>query len=780
MTIERDDQIQFHPQGTLTAVTRWVSVHDEGIAEWLKNARRAYQPDRANVSDEDKVAVLLFRDASANEHARMGLLDVGGATLEDVVQWSTWQNPNASSRGSALVEEETQGNGGKAYMYKMFRGMARIVGVRDGKKNCKGFEGPVDTVERGTPGFMPDAASGREVAVASTKVELNRVLEPYGIELSDLPAAVQQAINRRGAFTLVEGADPVDLYRGQVPTDLLPRTLRHDQSTLAIQQFRLFAVHNRQVLNAGKPLELAPIEPFPGLEGPFVYEIPETLTAEEGGEISMTDGNTKPKGRLVLQTAKEHMQRARKNLLPRWKISYKASALDMIGAKPVSDFAPATPGASYIYGTVELLALAPGYVEHGRRRPKPGPLVEALDAFITEKIRELAKRINEQKRKSLDDRALDEVQRENEKLDEFKNKFLPNQDGAGGGGGGVGPGGRRQRTTRTNDWGTTPAQIELSEPPGGILRLACGVELHLKHLLDAMAVDGDGKPVKCALQWHSNDPTIVRIASGDLLAGRCKGATEVWATTSAGRTTLESPHVKVEVVLVDHVLLTPRKLAVMLGKRESIIAEVTDDDGNRSTDVLLNWRHEADDQLIVRLGNRGTVTGTRIGRTAVLAGGVGTGGVEVWSRIPVDVEVVMNPDLQKGGEGFPKLLVTGRDLDPDTGQVRQGDPDSPALWQEPSDFANNIWWLNLQSSEALFAFNQRETNPSLWRNFHAGIVMELVVHVHMQSQYTRQGEKEAPHLWAEHRNTMDVNRVTAVQQMWEQLEPYIREGAELE
>jgi hypothetical protein len=512
VTIERDDHIQFHEQGTLTAVTRWVSGHDEGIAEWLKNSRRAYQPDRANVADHHKAAILLFKDAFAGEPARIALLDVGGATLEDVVQWSTWQNPDASSRRSTLAEEETQGNGGKAYMYKMFKGVSRIIGVRDAKRNCKGFEGPADTVERGTPGFMPDSANGREVTVASAIVELNRVLQPYGVEWGDLPEVVQQAIKSRGSFTLVEGVDPIDLYRGQIQPDLLHRALRHDQSTLAIQQFQLFAIHNGQLQNGGRPVELPPIEPFPGLEGPFVFEIPGTLTVEEGGSISTTDGNTKAKGRLVLQTAKEHMPRARKNLLPRWKISYKASALDMIGAKPISDFAPATPGASYIYGAVELAALAPGYVEHGRRRPKPGPLVDALDTFITDKIRELAKRINEQKRKSLDDRALDEVQRENEKLDEFKNKFLPSENGTGGGGDGDGAAGRRKRRTRiTTEWGITPARIELSEPVTGVLRVASGAELHLKYLFDAGVIDADEKPVKAALEWHSSDPSVARI-----------------------------------------------------------------------------------------------------------------------------------------------------------------------------------------------------------------------------------------------------------------------------
>src|SRR5260370_21377820 len=97
----------------------------------------------------------------------------------------------------------------------------------------------------------------------------------------------------------------------------------------------------------------------------------------------------------------------------------------MIGSKPVSELAPATPGAAFIYGAVELPALEPAYVEHGRRRPKDGPLVEALDRFIAEKIRALADEINARRRKELDDKALGEVHPDNKKLDEFKNRFLP-------------------------------------------------------------------------------------------------------------------------------------------------------------------------------------------------------------------------------------------------------------------------------------------------------------------------------------------------------------------
>jgi hypothetical protein len=55
MAIERDRQIRFHELGTFQSVTRWIRGHEEGLAEWLKNARRAYQFDRANVAEAHDV-----------------------------------------------------------------------------------------------------------------------------------------------------------------------------------------------------------------------------------------------------------------------------------------------------------------------------------------------------------------------------------------------------------------------------------------------------------------------------------------------------------------------------------------------------------------------------------------------------------------------------------------------------------------------------------------------------------------------------------------------------
>ena len=167
MSIERNEPIRFHEKGTLEAMTRWIATHNDGIAEWLENVRREYQVDRANVAENHRVATLLLQDAREGKPARIGVLDVGGATLEDVTAWSTWQDTAASHCGSGLQEEETQGNGGKAYMYRLFAGPARILGVRDRRRNCKGFDGELGTVDRGTPGWIPNLAAGRDVEISS-------------------------------------------------------------------------------------------------------------------------------------------------------------------------------------------------------------------------------------------------------------------------------------------------------------------------------------------------------------------------------------------------------------------------------------------------------------------------------------------------------------------------------------------------------------------------------------------------------------------------------------
>jgi hypothetical protein len=773
MSIERNEAIKFHAEGTLEAVTRWIATHHDGVAEWFKNVRRQYQVDRANVADEHRIAVVLLRDQRDGRPARIGVLDVGGATLEDVTAWSTWDDPEASHRGSGLQEEETQGNGGKAYMYRLFTGLTRILGVRDRRRNCKGFEGELGSVERGTPGWIPSLAAGREVEISSFEAELRHALEPYGVRPEDLPPRVQSAVSAREAFTLVEGEQPVGLYKGRLDVeDLLGRVARHEQSVLCLEQVDFFAMHNGRILNEGKKLMLPQITPYPGLDAPMVHEIPDQLPLENGQSVGTTEGGTRTRGRLTLHTSAENMPAAWKNLRPRWQIVYRTSH-QMIGAKVVSEIAGPIPGAQYVYGTVELPALEPAYVEHGRRRPKPGPLVDALDRFIAEKIREIAHQISAQRQEKLDENALDEVLEENRKLDEFKNRFLPSYgEGSGGpGAGGTGPGGG-DGGGGVAEWGTEPDEMQYSVPEGGI-HLGKGVTVPLRSMLNVCVRDSKGRPVRAPLVWLTDDDEVASVSREGALEAKAKGSCEVWVRVKG--TGIESTRVPVRVWNVDHVLLTPRALDVPLGTRQQILAEVTDDEGKRSAGVLLDWQHDSEDPLLVRISREGIVTGNRLGRTAVTAGAGG-----VWARIPVEVNVIPNPEKLKRGSGFPRLLLTGRDYDPASGTIRPGDPDEPPLWQLPSDYVHNVWWLNLQSPEAAFTFRQRNADLMLWRTYHAEKLVDMVVQVWMTEEFTRKGEGQRQEFWAAHLAAMDRHRARIAQQMWKRLEPYVTAGGALD
>ncbi len=666
-------------------------------------------------------------------------------------------------------------------MYRLFRGPARILGVRDKKRNCKGFEGSLNSLERGTPGFMPDIASGRDLPIVSLESELKHVLGPYDVSFEDLPKEVQDAIRGRDAFTLVEGVDPVDVYKGRIPAeDLVHKVLRHDQSTLAVQQLRLHAIHNSCVMNGGKPLELESIPPYPGFETPLVYEIPEELPDGGGIMQSTTLGGTRTRGRVILYTSRENMPSAYKKLKPRWKVIYRTEH-QMIGSKPVSELVPTTPGSYFVYATVELPALEPDYVALGRIRPNEGPLIESVDRFVAEKIRALAKEISDRRRHELDEQGLDEVHEENRKLDNFKNRFLPS--GGIGGDGGFGEGGKGPKETPPvcpviREYGEIPEAIVLEWDSTQTLRIGKGVNFHVNSVLRPRVLDAAGRLVpRVKIEWRTADRHVIRFEDRDLMMAVAKGTTEIYACVKG--MPIQSPKVQTEVWIVDHVLLTPRTLEIPLGKRKQIIAEVTNDEGYRATNVFLNWEHDADDSLIVRINPTGWVTGNRLGRTTVSAGAGDPSGAGVWSRIRADVVVVSNPEQIERGGGFPQLLLTGCDIDPATGEKRQGDPDQPTLWQEVADYQHNIWWLNLDSPEAAFFFNQRTEDIKLWRAFHAQKVVDMVIQVHMKEAFDAQGDAERPDLWNRHKAVIETYQVQLTQAMWDKLQIYVLTGGGL-
>jgi hypothetical protein len=192
---------------------------------------------------------------------------------------------------------------------------------------------------------MPSVAEGREVHDVDWKSELQRALRPYGIDFVDLPDEVKRVLENRQRFTIVEGENPIDFYRGRIDAqNLIQKVLRHDQSTLAVQQMKIYAIHNGITQNDREPLQLEAIKSYPGLEGPYVHRIPDELLDEDGVTQTTIQGGTQLPGRLILWTSEHNMPARHKVLRPRWRLSYRSSR-EMLGSKSVSEIAPATPGA---------------------------------------------------------------------------------------------------------------------------------------------------------------------------------------------------------------------------------------------------------------------------------------------------------------------------------------------------------------------------------------------------------------------------------------------------
>ncbi len=474
------------------------------------------------------------------------------------------------------------------------------------------------------------------------------------------------------------------------------------------------------------------------------------------------------------------MHTAFKKLKPRWKVTYRTQH-QTVGSKSVAELVPATPGSYFVYAVVELSALEPDYVALGRVRPNDGPLIQAVDRFVADRIRDLSKEISERRRHEQNQEALDEVHEENKKLDNFKNRFLPS--GGHGGNGDVGENGKSPGGVIDDppprEFGEVPDTIEISWDTAETLRVGKGVSLNLAPILRPHVRDAAGRLVAhVELEWCSGDRHVAKFEQGSRIVAVDKGTTEIWARIVG--TPIESPRVQIQVWVIDHVLLTPRTLDIPLGKKKQIVAEVTNDEGERAATVFLNWRHDADDPLIVRIHPAGRVTGNRLGRTSITAGAGDPNAGGVWARIGADVTVVPNPEELKRGGGFPQLKLTWRDEDPATGETRPGNPDQPALWQEVSDYDYNIWWLNVDAPDAAFFFEQKGENPFLWRSFHTQKVVEMVMQVYMQEEFTKMGEAEWKDIWVNHKAALERYQIQISEPMWEKLQGYVLTGRGLE
>lgn len=776
-------RLPVHDLGTLNHLTRWINKHDEGIAELLKNVRAAYQENRANVKPEERVAVILIKDSDNEDSASIGLLDVGGLTFEDVEKWSVWDDPDASSRGG-IKQEENQGNGGKAYMYRLFEGPAFIIGVKNDKQNQVGFIGKRNSLERGIPRFpttnrevwqpgeiLNPNEKEKDISLESWKEDLiNNLFSLFKTGWTDLPKEVRNSLEKRNAFTLVVGNNPINWSEGKSNVkQFIGQLIKHQQAQRAIQQIKIYVVYNGKFL-FDKPLELEEIEPYPKFKGPYGYDLPHLLLAPNGNQVNTlksSSGKHSP-GKITLFTSKENMEVSYKTLKPRWIVVYSTD-LEEVGQKSIAEISPNTPGAHFIHAKVHLNALSPDSVDAGRKRPNDTLLVLAVDKFLAEKIKELAKKIYDLQKEEVNKDILDDIKKENDFLDKLKNKFLPTDFGGLFGFGetnGEGTGKKKNKKS-PRIYGEPPYEIKISSYS---LRIAQGVEINLSAVLYPSVKDKNGNAVKSTdFTWKVMEGQNITLDKNGkciaLNAGECK------INIAVDGTDIKTPPIVVEVISIKDILLSPRNIEVSVGHNKQIISQVTTVDNKRYTDVILNWRHDAPDQNLVKISPRGYVFGNKIGKTLVYAGAKN---IDMWVTNATAAEITPSNEKGKSGSGLPSLRVTDRDTDLVSGELRRGDPEEPALWQTASDFKSNIWWINTQSKDANFASKQREQgNEKVWKLFHCKLLVEMMVQVHLNAEYTNKGEEEQPTRWSDHKFFYDRKYVELTQAMWPELEKFI-------
>jgi len=94
------------------------------------------------------------------------------------------------------------------------------------------------------------------------------------------------------------------------------------------------------------------------------------------------------------------------------------------------------------------------------------------------------------------------------------------------------------------------------------------------------------------------------------------------------------------------------------------------------------------------------------------------------------------------GGGFPRILISEIDTDPETGERVKFSREVPPVWQRPVDVDRNIWWINSASPLARIYLDEAKGhgyNSKEWRVYHLERIIEIMVKIAVE-QAVYQGE----------------------------------------
>lgn len=412
--------------------------HVKGLAEWLKNSVDAYI--RADIADNDQHIFVRFVVTRGRTPSQIEVIDFVGMTHEDIVKaFKRWGDPEAANRGKFRTYGG-HGNGGKFYMRQMFK-TSDFVAWRDGKLNVFGFN------ERHKYGF----AEGYE----DVDTPLSYALEIADLSGLELPRQVLKKLEAgKCGFTVVRGHGLKRAQRRNSASGIVSRLKVHPQARRILKRVPVVAIVNDDEYGLVKPEE---IEPKPGFEGPFVYDVPAKLR-HRGEEINMTNERFGG-GRLTLYTSEEpfgsHGDRGVLNCIDilgeiGCVASYRMHELGVI-TNPAQ--------AEFIYGECFCPILEDpeeDSIANDREKLIRNERTEALLDWVRQRVCELTDRMAEQSEREQREQDLKNSSQFNHLLNDWKNQFMaklyaeifagqgsgPGLGGEGGGGSGAGGSGK--------------------------------------------------------------------------------------------------------------------------------------------------------------------------------------------------------------------------------------------------------------------------------------------------------------------------------------------------
>jgi hypothetical protein len=269
--------------GFLDLIGREFTTHEQGLAEWLKNAADAVLA--GGLAPRPERVFLRFTDGRVRDPSVFECVDFVGMTLEDIeTSFKPWGKLSQSDE--RLGYYGGYGIGGKFYMRQMFES-SHLIAYAQSRLNVFGFE--------------PSHFYGYAWGYRNRPMDPHDALRFAGIDpLAEMAGLRKAVVTGDRGFSVVRGIRPRGIGKRIDVEDLWERLRNHPQAQRPLRALRVSLIHNGAVAIGW--LKPRSIPQKPGFERPWVRRIPRTLPRVDGkdGEIIQFSRNSRNSGTLRL------------------------------------------------------------------------------------------------------------------------------------------------------------------------------------------------------------------------------------------------------------------------------------------------------------------------------------------------------------------------------------------------------------------------------------------------------------------------------------------------